>query len=83
MTCKTCDGTGVEETGNNDLPCHCPLGDAAQFNLTGVEGLVTGAEIKRHFHNGSPEPLDPDPRTPMKADDLPGRGWDDDPLKVS
>ncbi|NIT79557.1 MAG: hypothetical protein GWO44_22355 [Thermoplasmata archaeon] len=25
-TCDKCGGTGVWETGNNDLPCDCPAG---------------------------------------------------------
>lgn len=44
--CKKCKN-GVIETGNNDLPCDCPLGDTALFNVAGINGPVTGAEIKR------------------------------------
>ncbi|HEY4515232.1 MAG TPA: hypothetical protein VJJ22_03700 [Candidatus Paceibacterota bacterium] len=44
--CKYCGGTGVIETGNNDLPCPCPAGDTAKFSVAG-EGFLTGAEIKR------------------------------------
>lgn len=43
--CKRCGGTGVIETGNNDLPCDCPAGDTAKFNVAG-HGLVTGAELR-------------------------------------
>jgi PleD family two-component response regulator len=58
MTCKYCLDTGVIETGNNDLPCFCPAGDKAQFNISEVEGRsVTGAEVKAHFLNNSPDPL--------------------------
>ena len=44
--CEKCNDTGVIETGNNDVPCPCPAGDKAVFNVTG-EGHLTGAEIKR------------------------------------
>jgi hypothetical protein len=44
-TCRDCNNTGVIETGNNDIPCHCPAGNTAVFNCTG-EGQLTGAEIK-------------------------------------
>lgn len=60
------------ETGNNDLPCDCPAGDKARFNVAGVKGLVTGAEIKRHFFNGSPEPIEVG-GSPVLASRLPGR----------
>ena len=30
--CKTCGDTGSIDTGNNDLPCHCPMGAKAKFN---------------------------------------------------
>ena len=70
--CEKCDGTGVIETGNNDLPCSCPAGDKALFNHTGVSGQVTGAEIKRHFLNGSPEPIE-SLRESIPASSLPGR----------
>lgn len=44
--CSKCDDTGVIKTGNNDLPCICPAGDTATFNVAG-EGELTGLEIKR------------------------------------
>jgi CheY-like chemotaxis protein len=56
--CPKCKGTGVIETGNNDLPCDCLAGDAALFNNAFASGgPVTGAEVKRHFLNTSPEPI--------------------------
>ena len=70
--CQQCDDTGVIETGNNDLPCHCPAGATALFSTTGVEGSVTGAELQRHFLNGSPEPINPGKES-IKAADLPSR----------
>ena len=71
--CKTCNDTGIEETGNNDLPCDdCPKGATALFNEAGVDGPVTGEEIRRHFQNGSPEPIQLG-REPIRASDLPGR----------
>jgi len=70
--CGKCMDTGVIETGNNDLPCDCPAGDLALFNVTKVVGPVTGVEIKRHFLNNSPEPLALGPE-PVSASNLPGR----------
>ena len=56
--CDKCNDTGVVETGNNDLPCDCPAGETALFNLGEVQGgPFTGALVKRHFLNGSPEPF--------------------------
>lgn len=55
--CTRCNDTGVIETGNNDLPCTCSAGDTALFNIAQVSGRpVTGAEVKRHYLNNSPEP---------------------------
>lgn len=68
--CSLCDDTGVFETGNNDLPCKCPAGQTARFNVAGVTGTVTGAEIEQHFYNGCADPIEP---FNVNADDLPGR----------
>lgn len=68
IKCTHCNDTGTIDTGNNDLPCSCPLGDAAQFNVAGVQGAVAGAEIKQHFYNNSPQPLGN-----CNADSIPGR----------
>lgn len=59
VSCLTCNDTGVWETGNNDLPCpHCHRGDVALFNdAFVVGGPITGAEVRRHFLNGSPDPI--------------------------
>jgi len=46
--CTRCDDTGVWETGNNDLPCPCPAGDTALFNVAGVPFPVSGRQIKRN-----------------------------------
>ncbi len=70
--CKKCGDTGVDKTGNNDLPCGCPAGRKAKFNVAGVEGLVTGEEVRKHFLNSSPEPI-PLGRGTIRAEDLPGR----------
>jgi hypothetical protein len=57
--CPKCNDTGVIETGNNDLPCDCPKGDTALFNSAWVKGgPITGAQLKRHFLNNSPERID-------------------------
>lgn len=71
--CPKCNDTGIWETGNNDLPCDCPLGAKAQFNVAGVDGLVTGAEVEAHFLNGSPDPIRPNSAHPVSAWSLPGR----------
>jgi hypothetical protein len=70
--CNNCGDTGIIETGNNDLPCDCPAGSTAMFNEAGVSGLVSGAEIKRHFQNDSPEPIRTD-SDGIQASELPGR----------
>ena len=58
MECTKCGDTGVIETGNNDLPCDCSKGDGALFNSAFVTGgPITGAQVKRHFLNGSLEPI--------------------------
>lgn len=70
--CNRCGDSGVIETGNNDLPCDCPAGDVALFNQAGVVGPVTGAEIRRHFMNDSPEVIIIGAFA-ISASDLPGR----------
>jgi hypothetical protein len=71
--CSNCNDTGIVETGNNDLPCdQCPAGEVALFNLAYVDGPVTGAEMRRHFFNGSPEPIEPC-WPPIPASKIPGR----------
>lgn len=46
--CNRCRDKGVIETGNNDLPCPCPAGDTALFNVceVGFTGQKTGKQIK-------------------------------------
>jgi CheY-like chemotaxis protein len=68
--CPECNGTGTIDTGNNDLPCDCPAGDTALFNDAFVEGgPITGAEMKRHFLNDSPEPIE----GTVRVENIPGR----------
>lgn len=67
--CPKCNDTGVNKTGNNDLPCDCGAEDTALFNVAGVDGPVTGKEFRQHFLRSSPEPIE----KPVKATDLPGR----------
>ncbi len=72
IDCLECNDTGVIDTGNNDLPCECLLGALALFNVAGVDGPVTGTEIRRHFLNGSLEPIALE-SDPIDAQSLPGR----------
>ena len=53
--CRACSGSGVIETGNDDLPCECTAGDEAIFNLAGI-GRVTGREVKLHYLNAPEDP---------------------------
>ncbi len=54
MNCKHCNDTGVNETGNNDLPCdYCPAGDTALFNVSG-RGTLTGVEVRKTYNRVSP-----------------------------
>lgn len=53
--CNECNDTGVIETGNNDLPCDCPEGDRALFNVAG-RGVVKGNELKREW--STPRPVE-------------------------
>ncbi|MBT5338770.1 hypothetical protein HN858_03400 [Candidatus Falkowbacteria bacterium] len=57
VDCSKCNDTGVNETGNNDLPCECPAGDTALFNTVEASEPIPGRLIKRHFYNNSPDPL--------------------------
>ena len=54
-SCPKCRGTGVIETGNNDLPCDCPAGDTAEFSVCVQDDYgyktMTGEET-REFHAG-------------------------------
>ena len=78
MNCGKCSDTGVIETGNNDLPCSCPAGSRAIFNVCEGSGMVqkTGMEIRRESRNwGDAHPpgqclgcsLGPDPDTGHRA----------------
>lgn len=54
MSCPTCNGTGVIETGNNDLPCDCPAGNTAKFNIS-VEGRLrqlSGSQVRAVYGPG-------------------------------
>jgi hypothetical protein len=52
--CEKCNGTGTIDTGNNELPCDCEAGNTAMFSIAGVDGSVTGKEVKLFFLNDSP-----------------------------
>lgn len=43
--CAECLDTGIVDTGNNEHPCDCPLGDAVTLNVAG-RGLVSGRQLK-------------------------------------
>jgi hypothetical protein len=47
VLCSKCEDTGVIETGNNDFACSCPAGDTAMFNVSGHDGPISGAKMKR------------------------------------
>lgn len=56
VKCTKCGDSGVIETGNNDLPCDCPAGDNAFFNVTG-EGKVSGKDLKARSKVKKTNPL--------------------------
>lgn len=50
--CANCKGTGVFETGSNDLPCElCPAGRTALFNVGGIRPQ-TGEEVFLGYRGG-------------------------------
>ena len=72
--CNRCKG-GLIRIGNNEFMCDCSKGSTVLFNDATVDGLVSGAELRRHFFNGSPEPLNRCDKQ-IKASSLPGRNKD-------
>jgi len=52
MTCRHCNGKGVDVTGNNDLACFkCPVGMTALFNSAWVpEKPITGFEAWLNYN---------------------------------
>ena len=74
MSCSICNDTGIDTTGNNDLPCSYPASNAVMFHIAGVKGDVSGTEVKRHFLNDSPESIEVGTiNNPFMAKDIPGR----------
>ena len=71
-TCDTCKDTGVVKKKEINVPCGCSIGDATLFCYPGVEGAVTGMEIKSHFLEDAPEPIKLSGRT-ILATELPER----------
>ena len=77
-SCGECKN-GVIETGNNDLPCDCPLGDTALFNTVDFPGPVTGAVLKqrrpalRQLRDFKPKPVPPTPPAPKLPPPTPTR----------
>lgn len=54
--CKECNGTGMDDSGNNDMPCDCQAGDTAIFNVAG-RGQVSGATLKKEWEDLRKAPL--------------------------
>ena len=73
MNCPKCKGTGVIETGNNDLPCDCPAGDTAKFNVAG-RGAMLGQDVRKTFNK---PPYDPELERAMQEHERDER-WDVD-----
>lgn len=48
QVCAACGGTGVIDTGNNELPCDCEAGDRQIFNVSTPRGVVqmSGKELR-------------------------------------
>lgn len=67
VKCSWCRDTGVEDSGNNELPCqHCLAGAAALFNHLGA--LRTGAQVLDDLGlKPAPSPTPPDPTLPLAA----------------
>lgn len=80
--CEKCNGTGTIDTGNNELPCDCEAGDTAMFSIAGVDGIVTGEEVKLFFLNNSPAKIKLG-KNRIPANSLPTRkkrNWQTSPL---
>lgn len=72
--CDRCKG-GLIRLGGNEFMCDCSKGSTVLFNDARVDGLVSGAELRRHFFKVSPEPLNRRGKQ-IKASSLPGRNED-------
>ena len=70
--CRICKDKGFLDKGKDDFPCYCEAGQTALFYHEGVEGKITGAEVRRHFLWNSPEPIKTNKR-PIPASSLPSR----------
>lgn len=56
ILCENCRDTGVDDAGGGDMPCECPAGDRAVFNVAG-RGQVSGATLKKEWENLRKSPL--------------------------
>jgi len=65
--CVKCNDTGVLNTGRSGIPCTCSSGDEALFSVAGVDGLLPGSVVKKHFTRGCPEPIVLDPRIKISS----------------
>lgn len=48
--CHKCGDTGVNDLGNNDIPCDCSAGDKALFNDV-LYGQISGKALKAKINN--------------------------------
>ena len=44
--CADCKGKGYIVTGNNDIVCGCPAGDAVKMNVTGYRVPIPGRFLR-------------------------------------
>lgn len=65
--CIKCRDTGMLYTGRTYIPCSCSSGDEALFSVAGVDGLLPGSIVKKHFTRGCPEPMVLDPRIKISS----------------
>jgi hypothetical protein len=66
-TCIKCRDSGLLYTGRTYIPCTCSFGDEALFSIAGVDGLLPGSIVKKHFSRGCPEPIFLDPRIKVSS----------------
>ena len=65
--CIKCRDTGVLNSGHGQVPCSCKYGDQTLFAVAGVDGLLPGSIVKKHFVKGCPEPIKVDPNVKISS----------------